>query len=247
MNKKLKIFLIIFFVIILAAVSYLLYIFKFKEYDVADDEVKEIIADPYEIELPDGSKIVIGEDGTVTGFEGEVEAGDEGDSNQTTSPGNTTAGVTPPANDSEGSSEDQNEQPDGATGTDNSDNSSNNTNKKLTVADVKGKYEPVFRELEGQADKKINSLISRAKKEYSDKKAKGESIEYGYFYNKYMSAANNLEANTDAAFQGVIKAVEAELVANGFNKSYAKSFVDEYEATKKARRDSILKKAVGRD
>src|SRR5690606_11874898 len=121
------------------------------------------------------------------------------------------------------------------------------TEKKVTVADVKGKYEPVFRQLEGQADAKISALIGRAKKEYTDKKVNGESISYGYFYNKYMGAANNMEASTDAAFYGVVKALEAELTANGYNKSHAQNFIDEYETMKKTRRDGIIKKAMGRE
>ncbi|WP_252501988.1 hypothetical protein [Sporosarcina sp. Marseille-Q4943] len=247
MKKKWKISIAVVSAIVLGAGAYLAYIFKFKEYDVADVEVQEIIANPYEIELPDGSKLVIGEDGSVNQLEGNTVAKGEkgggspdgesevGDSGESSSTGGNTVGVTPPKSESKGTSTNSSKQPVSTT----------ETNKKVTVADVKGKYEPVFKQLEGQADAKINSLIGRAKKEYSDKKANGESISYGYFYNKYMSAANNLEANTDAAFYGVIKAVEAELAANGYNKSYAQSFIDEYEATKKARRDGILKKAVG--
>lgn len=41
--KKFKIFAIIVLVLIIAGGSYLLYMFKFKEYDVADEEVKEIV------------------------------------------------------------------------------------------------------------------------------------------------------------------------------------------------------------
>lgn len=228
--------------LVLGAGIYLVYLFKFKEYDVADEEVAEIVENPYEIELPDGSKLVIDEDGKVSEEDTNnvVDAGDEkaGESTtgSTTTKKDSTAGITPPKSNTDKTTSNEGEKP----------SKPSNTDKKLTVADVKGKYEPVFRQLEAQADTKINSLIGRAKKEYSDKKANGESISYGYFYNKYMGAATSLESSTDAVFYGVIEAVEAELVANGYNKSYAKSFIDEYEATKKSRRDGILKKVVGR-
>ncbi|MFS0689442.1 hypothetical protein AB1K89_09375 [Sporosarcina sp. 179-K 8C2 HS] len=246
MKKKWKITIAIVLALVLGAGAYLAYIFKFKEYDVADDEVEGIIANPYEVELPDGSKLVIGEDGDDSGVEEGVEQ-DKGDasedavaeaeeSDQTSSTGNKTAGVTPPKTESKGTSAVQNKQ----------SASTTKTKKKLTVAEVKGKYEPVFRQIEGQADDKINALIGRAKKEYIDKKADGEKISYAYFYNKYMNAANSLEAKTDATFYGVIKALESELTANGYNKSYAKSFIDEYETMKKTRRDGIIKKAMGR-
>ena len=65
MKKKLKIFLSVFVIILVAAGSYLLYTFKFKEYDVADEEVEQIVKNPYEIELPDGTKLTLDEDGGV--------------------------------------------------------------------------------------------------------------------------------------------------------------------------------------
>ncbi|NYF23628.1 hypothetical protein [Sporosarcina sp. JAI121] len=58
-------------------------------------------------------------------------------------------------------------------------------------------------------------------------------MSYGYFYTKYEGAANGLEANTDAVFAGGIKAVEKDLAANGYDKSYAQSFTDDYNAEKK--------------
>ena len=55
--KKLKIFSIIALVVIIAGGSYLLYMFKFKEYDVADEEVKEIVEkEPYKVELQEVSR-----------------------------------------------------------------------------------------------------------------------------------------------------------------------------------------------
>ncbi|MGN7385531.1 hypothetical protein [Sporosarcina sp. SAFN-015] len=252
--KKWKIALLVVVVLVVAVASYLLYIFKFKEYDVADDEVSQIVEDPYEVELPDGSKLIIGEDGSVTTVGGgesdntptETENPDtEEGSEDSGTTGNSTAGVTPPSNNSSKPSTSNKEDSSTEENSSEGNNESSNTTKKPTVATIKAKYEPVFAKLEGQADQKINALIGRAKKEYSDKKANGEKISYGYFYNKYMGAATSLEASTDSVFHGVVKAVEAELEANGYSKSYAQTFVDQYEATKKARRDSIISKATG--
>lgn len=243
MKKKWKITIAVVAAVLIGAAAYGTYVFKFKKYDVADEEVSEIVADPYEVELPDGSKLIIGEDGSVSTGSGDAstaggdttDSDDGGEAGGDTSTGsNQTAGVTPPKNNASN----------GDQGTD-GNKVPVNTNKP-TVAEVKAKYEAVFTQLEGQADTKINSLISRAKKEHADKKANGESISYGYFFNKYMGAANTLEANTDAVFYGVIQAVETELAANGYSKTHAKSFVEHYEATKKARRDGILKKVTGR-
>lgn len=242
-RKKLKIFLLVSLVIILGAVGYLLYEFKFKTYDVADDEVSEIVEDPYVLELPDGSKITMDKDGNVV----EDYSSTQTASNESTS---TTDGGSSEqiATSGQGSSTDSNDTSttEGSAGSTTTPVSSDNSPAEPTVGSIKEKYIPAFTALEGQADAKINALIGRAKTEYTDKKANGEGIDFGYFYNKYMAAAEGLEANTDSIFNGVLAAVEKDLEANGFDKSYAKSFKDEYEATKKARRDSILSKALGR-
>lgn len=214
-------------IIIIGAGSYLLYEFKFKTYDVADDAVTEIMAEPYKVELPDGSTILIDEKGEVVQEMGTYEKkSGTGSTNSETLAGKT-AGVTS-----------------SSTGTTTNPTEKTSTTTKPTVASIKEKYRPALVGLEAQADAKINALIGRAMSEYQGKKANGEGIDFGYFYNKYMSVANNLEASTDTVFQAVLQAVEKDLVANGFDKSYAQSFKEEYEATKKAQRDSLLSKAM---
>lgn len=131
-----------------------------------------------------------------------------------------------------------------SSGTDASTGSTNSTNE-TTVTTLKEKYRPALEGLEEQADVKVNALIVRAKKEYVEKQANGEKIDLGYFYNKYMAAAKDLESNTDKVFDAVLGAVEKDLAANGFDKAEAKAMEEEYEAKKKARRDSIMKRVVG--
>jgi ABC-type cobalt transport system substrate-binding protein len=278
-RKKIKITLLTILIIIIAAGSYLLYQFKFKEYDTADEEVSEIIEDPYVVELPDGTTITIDEEGNVvpgtTGATGTATTG---------IPTNESNGTNPTATDSTNTDQGTSEGTTGSTTTNTNENTStsgngttttnkngntstsgngittttapsNNTGKTptgttpvtstATVASIKGKYTPVFQGLESQADGKINALIGRAKSEYQTKQANGESVNYAYFYSKYMDAATSLEAGTDSIFNGVLAAVENDLVANGFDKSYAQSFKSEYEATKEARRSGIIDKAMG--
>ncbi|QEY20695.1 hypothetical protein D0S48_08275 [Psychrobacillus sp. AK 1817] len=224
--KKLKIFAIIVLVLIIAGGSYLLYTFKFKEYDVADDEVKEIVEkEPYKVELPGGATISMDENGEVIEEEG-------------------TSGETAGNNAVDGNGESSNNVT-GNDGADNSSGTSSGSSNETTVAAIKEKYTPALEGLEDQADTKVNALIVKAKKEYVDKQANGEKINVGYFYNKYMAAAKDLEGNTDKVFDAVLNAVEKDLAANGFDKTEAKAMEEEYEAKKKARRDSILKKALG--
>lgn len=226
-RKKLKIFLLTALIIVIGAAGYLLYEFKFKTYDVADEAVKEIVADPYKVELPDGSTILIGENGEVV--------------EQTGTKKNTHTVTTSTSS----NSEDLSGKTAGPSTNSTSTNQTSTSEEKPTVASIKDKYRPALEGLESQADAKINALIGRAVGEYNDKKANGEGIDFGYFYNKYTAAAGDLEASTDNIFHAVLGAVEKDLAANGYDKSYAQSFKEEYESSKKARRDGILKKALG--
>ncbi|KXH86880.1 hypothetical protein [Sporosarcina sp. HYO08] len=242
MKKFLKISLTIFAVLALAIGGYLLYILKFKQYDVADEEVDTIVEEPYTIELP-GDEFSL-EDQEVA--EGDASNGTT-NGEQTTSDESSTAG-----NQSQNPTQTGKSQTTTTTTTTTNNSSTRQPTtspaqpaSKPTVAAIKQKYAPTFSNLEAQADQKLGALIGRAQGEYNAKKANGESVDYGYFYNKYAGAANALEANTDAAFHTVLNAVENDLVKHGYDKSYAQSFKSEYEATKKARRDGILDKVTG--
>ena len=281
MKKKLKIFLLAILALIVVGGGYLLYIFQFKEYEVADEEVDEIMENPYDITLPNGTKLVLDSeeeqdgkkkdqttgtdskkakdsqtagvsssnstdgktaDGATNSDKSESTTGQANDAKQpsTGNSANTTNSTDKPAGDKTAGNKAATTQPStGSTGSGNPEN-------KNTVATIKKKYEPTVNELQGQVDSKIDALIGRAKNEYSTKKANGESVNYAYFYNKYMTAAEGLEAQTDAVFNGVVKSLEKDLQANGYDKSYSQSVKDEYAAQKKARRDSIMSKAMGK-
>ncbi|WP_432354343.1 hypothetical protein [Sporosarcina sp. A2] len=262
MNKKLKIFFLVSIVVILAGASYILYEFKFKTYDVADDKVNEIIEEPYKLELPDGTSIEQGDskgsDKTDTSSKAEGTNGATG-SGDTASAGTTTEttgkitvsknlGVTS-TNGKGPSGQSSQTKPPSQAGQNNS--SSGNSSSKpqtggdVSVASIKAKYEPTLKSLESQAAGRLNSLVGRAKSEYGEK-SKTSEVSYGYFYNKYMGAAQSMEAQTDGAFNSVMKALENELKANGYDKSYAKNFRTDYEARKKNLRTQLMNKALGR-
>lgn len=265
MKKSLKIFLTISLIIILGAGSYILYLFKFKDYDVADNEIDEIMEDTYSIELPDG---------TVITADGEEPSPDKKEEEDTADSDSTTSGTSDESTNSAGQSsgsensadEDSSSDTSSNSNTGSGTNSNNNTDssttesspgtpgtgtpgkddapKETTVASIKGEYTPAFESLQSQADGKLNSLVGRAKKEYTDNKAQGKKIDFPYFYNKYYGAAEALEGQTDTVFHSVLNAVEKDLAANGYDKSYAQSYADDYNARKKARREELLKKAM---
>ena len=284
MKKILKIAAIVIGSLALLVGGYLLYVTKFKEYDVADTQVDEIVREPYVIEMPEGGTLEIDEEGNVVekdaegniisefkapknaddstvavassgGTSSSDEEEDEGESTSGSSQGtssnsgsNNSSGSTGGSGSGNGSSSGS-----GSTGGSGSaggsgsgsGSSGGGETSTMTVADIKSKYDPVFAGLEAQAEGRLASLVSRAKAEYTEKQANGESIDYGYFYRKYSSAAANLEEATDAAFYSTLAVVQNVLVANGFNKSYAADYESQYKARKAERRSELMSQVTG--
>lgn len=282
MKKILKIAAIVIGSLALLVGGYLLYVTKFKEYDVADTQVDEIVREPYVIEMPEGGTLEIDEEGNVVekdaegniinefkapenaddstvavassgGTSSSDEEEDEGESTSGSSQGtssnsgsNNSSGSTGGSGSGNGSSSGSGSTGgSGSAGGSGSGSSGGGETSTMTVADIKSKYDPVFAGLEAQAEGRLASLVSRAKAEYTEKQANGESIDYGYFYRKYSSAAANLEAATDAAFYSTLAVVQNVLVANGFNKSYAADYESQYKARKAERRSELMSQVTG--
>jgi hypothetical protein len=222
MKRVWKYILLVFVLFVVSIGGYGIYIFKFKEYDVADPEVEEIIEDPYVITLPDGTEIVVDKEGNII-----EERKDE------------------PAEENSDGAQNEDTQSEDPTPSENDPNqvTGDSEQQRLTVAEIKEKYIPSLKELENQANSNLDALIQKAYDEYSAKRANGESIDIGYFYNKYMGAADGLEARTDAAFNALMTIIENELEENGYSKAHAQSLRDDYNAAKEERRSNLLKKA----
>lgn len=257
-RRKLKVFLFSALVIVLAIAGYILYEFKFKTYDVADDQVDTILDEGYTLTLPDGTTVRVGVDGKVLDevVSGQFKIEDEDtyvliENNRVVKVKNANGeevehhslkpNLTVEKADNKITivTESGNKvtvipsQPDKIP-----------SEQKPTVASVKEKYTQSFEALQSQAESKLNGLVGRAQAEYNSKKANGESISFGYFYNKYMAAASNMEASTDAAFENLMAVVEKDLENSGYNKSYAESFRNEYEASKESLRSELYNKAI---
>lgn len=299
MKKHWKKIVLVLGIIFLSVAGYLVYLFQFKEYDVADEQVDEITKENYEVELPDGSKIIVDGDGnvieegagensadgskdsssdTTVGTDGNSSSGSSSSSSEggssegestgstsgtagtSTSNGGTSSGSADKASSSGSNSgsttgntgsngsgsSNSGKGSAGGSGNSGSGNSGSDAGSgKVTVAQIKQKYEPSLADIENQANSRINGLVGRAKSEYDSKKAKGESISYGYFYNKYMSAASELEGRTDTVFYAVLGSMKKELKANGLAESHADSLVSEYEARKEQRKSDLISKATG--
>lgn len=278
MKKVLKIAAIVIGSFVLLVGGYLLYVTKFKEYDVADTQVDEIVREPYILQMPEGGTLEIDEEGNVVEKDadgniisefkapenieessvvltsgGGTTSSDEEEWESTTafSQGTSSNSGNNSSSSSTGGSSSNLGSGSGAGSASNSggsgsgSGSSDDDTSTMSVADIKAKFDPVFAGLEGQAEERLASLVSRAKSEYVDKQANGESIDYGYFYRKYSGAAANLEAATDAAFYSTLAVVQNVFVANGFNKSNAADYETQYKARKAERRSELMSKVTG--
>jgi len=240
--------------------GYALYEFKFKSYDVADEKVDDIVEEDYVIQLPDGTEISIDDEGNIVEkSSGQLVLNTTGSSTSTDS--NLTqlgqsqqkgqseqsgqSAQTSQSNETQGNPSNSTVNNSGTTQPNSSTTPTSQVAEKPTVKSIKAKYTPTLQALQSQANGRINGLVSNAKAEYSQKKANGESISIGYFYNKYMGAANSLEASTDAAFNSLMTLIENDFVSNGYDKSHAQSFRNDYEAMKEERRNSLLSQVKG--
>lgn len=248
-KKKRKIWLYIlltFGLIILAGAGYIFYELKIKQYDVADPVIDELIEEEFVIDLPDGKQIVLDKDGKIIEERsGSASTTGGTETEPSESANNTDRLITNSASNGSGDSVSEYGQSEETSKPSDQSNLTKPVNEeKPTVSSIKEKYMPTLEALQVQANEKINGLVGQAYSEYVAKRQKGEEVSFGYFYNKYIGAADTLEASTDAVFNSIMTIIESELAANGFNKEHADSFRDEYNAQKEQRRNALMNKAL---
>lgn len=120
-------------------------------------------------------------------------------------------------------------------------NNASNGSGRVTVSQIKDRYDTALVGLENTANDRLDSLVSRAKREYMN----DDNVSYARYYSKYTAAAEELEDRADAAFYAVVAVMERDLEANGLAASHTKSVINEYENKKKQRKNALLKKAAG--
>lgn len=220
--KKWKITVTIFVLLVAAGAGTIYYFLNIKEYKTNDPKVVTIVKNDYKIKLPD--------DKTIQGTAGKQAEGNNS--------GSRTRGLA--------ISKDKSGADNGTTqiNTVSTAIGKQNTTVKPTEAAIIARYQLSFKNLENQADGKINTLMSYAFSEYQTKKANGEDISYFYFYSKYNGAAKKLEANTDASFNYIYGALVKDLENSGYSASAAQPLKDQYMSLKKERRSALLNKAM---
>ncbi|MGN7385543.1 S-layer homology domain-containing protein [Sporosarcina sp. SAFN-015] len=134
--------------------------------------------------------------------------------------------------------------PNGNEGT-SSNEPSKDKDAKLTQAEIEQKYAALLDDIQNSASSSLDSLVDSAINEYNELKRKGGEIKISSLYNSYSSAANNLEASTDAAMNSVLQSMAADLISNGYSTESVKSISDSYNASKKSIKDSLLSGILG--
>ncbi|WKA53860.1 hypothetical protein [Planococcus shixiaomingii] len=226
--------------------GYLVYLFEFKSYDVADAEVDAVSGEEYVITLSDGSKIVLDEEGNLIRRENSGAAGESVPDDRALLFGLKDFKVKPVSNEKETASKEK-ITPTVVKAKENAvahKKAVSFTDKEKTKQ-LKKKYEVAFKDLEEQSTARLYKLIDLARNEVHQKQANSEKISYPYFYNKYTAAASELEKQTDQFFYALIDSMEQELKANGMPNSIAKGYTTEYENRKEELRRQLMKKAAG--
>lgn len=222
-------------VLLICASGYLIYLFGFKEYDIADAEVDSITKEEYVIELADGSKIILDQHGNLLRH---VEGSDEAVRVEKFRKGlshSETKEIAKTSSPNEKSSADAKKV----------SNPNSKEKAKVTVSDIQKRYDPVIADIEQQANTSLDNLIKVAKSEYFEMSDNDKNISYPYFYNKYSAAATKLEKRTDQIFYAVMDMMSQDLKSNGLPVTLSESMAKEYENRKNKIRRDILKKTAG--
>jgi ABC-type cobalt transport system substrate-binding protein len=252
MKKVWKYILSFLLVVILATAGTIYYFLNVKTYDIADEEIEEIVESDFDIELPSKVDPIQSnndeQSNSKDSNENTKSTETNSDSKDSDTIGNNSNNIVETGEKSSDSTDkNSNEESDKNANSKPTNNNQPNKNTtpvtEVTVKQIKDLYRPVFKSLQSQANGKIDSLVSRAIGEYRAQQSVGESISYSYFYQKYSSAGRELEAKTDDAFNYIYKALENELKENGYSTTHAKDFRDQYEVSKKERESLLLAKA----
>lgn len=118
---------------------------------------------------------------------------------------------------------------------------SSNANLKISVDTIKDSYRNKFKDLQANANRKMDNIINNAKKDYDQRQKNGGSISYLYFYFKYYGTIQSLEVKTNHSFNELINSLKQVLIKHGYSTANTNEFNAAYEKAKNTRRSSLLK------
>lgn len=94
MKKYWKKIVMVLAILLLSVAGYLLYIFQFKEYETADENVDKVVQEEYKVELPDGSTIILDKEGNVVEDSNAVATTEDATTEEATESDTATSGST---------------------------------------------------------------------------------------------------------------------------------------------------------
>lgn len=112
----------------------------------------------------------------------------------------------------------------------------------LTQAEILGKYEPRFQNLQAQSDGRLETLYAAALAESRAQKASGTFDREG-LARKYIQAGSMLEGAADSQFYSILSDLQAELAANGLPADITGEIERQYLGAKSGKRSELLGRA----
>jgi hypothetical protein len=109
----------------------------------------------------------------------------------------------------------------------------------LTEAEILGKYEPRFQNLQAQSAGRLETLYAAALAESRAQKANG-TFNRKELAHKYIQAGSMLEGAADSQFYSILNDLQAELAANGQPTDIIGEIEREYLSAKSGKRSELL-------
>lgn len=113
-----------------------------------------------------------------------------------------------------------------------------NSTSQDTYIEILNKYNARLESLQSEFQGKLNSLLSQG---YSDYKS--GNVSKAKLASSYLSKGKNLEKESDAKFNALMKEMESELKSNGLDTSITKNIKSYYNGCKSQKMKEIMAKA----
>ncbi len=113
------------------------------------------------------------------------------------------------------------------------------TKQQKSLNQIKDAYTREFQALESGISANLNTIVNQA---IADYQANKQTISGSEFQNKLAANIRQLELTSDQQFNQIYQELEAELVANNYQKSEASPFQAQYRTAKQTREQKAVQK-----
>lgn len=117
-------------------------------------------------------------------------------------------------------------------------------NNDKAVEEIKATYKKEFEGLQQRTNVKIDSLLEEAKEEYLTLEKTNEKASLVDFYQKYASAGQVIEQETEQEFNILYVELTKKLKELGYGEEAAEEFKEIYIEQKQDRKTDLLRKAI---